>query len=63
MGLSRRRANSVCDYVTKNFDIDPGRIERNCNGEAYPIAGNDTAFGRRQNRRVEMVVSGGYRKG
>jgi outer membrane protein OmpA-like peptidoglycan-associated protein len=27
-------------------------------GKASPVASNDTAAGRQQNRRVEMVVSG-----
>jgi len=26
-------------------------------GESYPVASNDTAAGRQQNRRVELVVS------
>jgi len=62
MGLSRRRVMSVHDYIVKNFDIDPSKIEKNWYGEAYPIAKNETAFGRRQNRRVEMLVRGAYQR-
>jgi OOP family OmpA-OmpF porin len=62
VGLSRRRATSVAEYVTENFDVDPARIDRSWYGEAYPIAPNDTAAGRRENRRVEMLVQGAYRR-
>lgn len=62
LGLSRRRARSVYEYLIRHFQVDPSQIERRGYGESYPIAKNDTPFGRRQNRRVEMLVRGAYQK-
>jgi OmpA-OmpF porin, OOP family len=56
--LSRRRAESVADYLTKNFKLDSGRVVPIWYGEANPVASNDTAEGRAKNRRVEIAVSG-----
>jgi outer membrane protein OmpA-like peptidoglycan-associated protein len=58
MELSRRRAESVADYLTKNFKLDSGRVVPIWYGEANPVASNDTAEGRAKNRRVEVSVSG-----
>jgi outer membrane protein OmpA-like peptidoglycan-associated protein len=55
--LSERRAASVRDYLTSN-GINPANVEAIGMGKANPVASNDTAAGRGQNRRVEMVVSG-----
>jgi outer membrane protein OmpA-like peptidoglycan-associated protein len=55
--LSERRADSVRDYLTSN-GINPANVEAIGMGKANPVASNDTAAGRSQNRRVEMVVSG-----
>ncbi|MCB9943252.1 MAG: OmpA family protein [Geminicoccaceae bacterium] len=54
--LSLRRANSVRDYLTRNYGIDPARIITEGMGEEVPIASNDTIAGRRANRRVEVYV-------
>lgn len=56
MTLSRNRAESVRSYLTQR-GIDPGRIEAKGMGESVPVASNDTAGGRQQNRRVEIIVS------
>ncbi len=56
--LSRRRAQSVADYLQKNHAIDPNRLVTNWYGDTDPIASNDTADGRAQNRRVEMAIGG-----
>ncbi len=58
LGLSLRRADSAAKYLTANHNIDRGRIVVNYYGEANPIASNDTAEGRAQNRRVEIAVGG-----
>ena len=56
--LSRRRAQSVADYLKKNHAIDPNRVVTNWYGDVDPIASNDTAEGRAQNRRAEMAIGG-----
>jgi len=51
--LSQRRADSVADYLAGQ-GIDPERMRTIGYGEAQPIATNETAEGRAQNRRVEL---------
>ena len=55
--LSEHRATSVRDYLT-NAGIPAGSVTAKGLGETLPVATNDTASGRQQNRRVELVVSG-----
>jgi outer membrane protein OmpA-like peptidoglycan-associated protein len=55
--LSERRAASVRDYVTQQ-GIPTSSVTIQGFGKTQPIASNTTAAGRRQNRRVELVVSG-----
>lgn len=50
--LSELRANSVKEYIIKNFDIDPGRIASKGYGEDKPIATNKTRAGKAKNRRI-----------
>lgn len=50
--LSERRANSVKDYIIKNFGIAPDRIKSKGYGEEKPIATNKTIEGRAKNRRI-----------
>ncbi len=57
--LSWRRARSVKDYLVKNFDIDPERLQARGYGLTRPIADNATEAGRKKNRRVLVVVSNG----
>ena len=54
--LSLARANSVVDYLTQKRGVEAGRVVPVGHGEERPIASNDTAQGRRMNRRVEIVV-------
>ncbi len=54
-GLSERRTKSVVDYLVGK-GIDAGRLIATGYGESRPVATNDTAEGRAQNRRVELVV-------
>ena len=55
MKLSQRRADSVRDYMTAH-GISGSRITTKAYGETKPVATNDTAAGRAQNRRVEIVA-------
>lgn len=53
--LSERRAAAVRDHMIRNFGIAGSRLEAAGFGDTQPAAGNDTAAGRQQNRRVELV--------
>lgn len=55
--LSEHRASSVLDYMVKE-NIPAASMTSKGFGKTQPVASNDTAEGRQQNRRVEMVVSG-----
>ncbi len=57
MKLSENRANAVRDFLVDQ-GIGKASIESRGLGEGQPVATNDTAAGRQQNRRVELVVSG-----
>jgi len=57
LGLSMARAGSVAEYLLRTTSIDPRRLSTMGFGEYRPLASNDTARGRRKNRRVEIVVS------
>lgn len=51
--LSQQRAEAVANYLMKK-GINKKRLFPVGHGEAYPIASNNTAEGRRLNRRVEL---------
>ncbi len=53
--LSLRRANSVGGYLSGQ-GVVPARISTLGKGESEPVAGNDSADGRQQNRRVEVII-------
>jgi len=55
--LSENRADSVRSYLTQQ-GIPQSMTTATGFGKTQPVASNDTAEGRMQNRRVEMVVSG-----
>jgi outer membrane protein OmpA-like peptidoglycan-associated protein len=55
LDLSLRRATSVSDMLVVN-GIEKSRIVTKGYGEAYPVSSNDTAIGKRQNRRVEIII-------
>ena len=51
--LSERRANSVKNYIIKNFGIAPERVGSRGYGEDRPVTTNKTKEGRAKNRRIE----------
>ncbi len=55
--LSHRRAKAVYDALV-DAGIAASRLSYEGMGESSPIATNETAAGRRKNRRTEMVTSG-----
>ena len=55
--LSEKRAGSVLDYLARQ-NIPAASMTSQGFGKSQPVASNDTAEGRQQNRRVELVVSG-----
>jgi len=55
-GLSERRADSVKSYLAGQ-GIGSIRLSASGKGESDPVASNDSAAGRQQNRRVEVIIS------
>jgi outer membrane protein OmpA-like peptidoglycan-associated protein len=53
--LSERRASSAANYVI-SLGVAGERVSTRGMGETDPVASNDTADGRQQNRRVEVVI-------
>lgn len=53
--LSLRRAQSVQAYLVTH-GVSPARIAVRGMGPDFPVAGNESASGRLQNRRVEVIV-------
>lgn len=51
--LGENRAESVKDYLI-SIGINPSRLKASSLGKENPIASNETAYGRAQNRRVEI---------
>ena len=54
--LSARRASAVMDWLVGQ-GVAADRLGARGYGEAFPLAGNDSAGGRQMNRRVEIVLS------
>jgi outer membrane protein OmpA-like peptidoglycan-associated protein len=56
LGLSERRAGAVRSYLLEQ-GVSSMRLTSSGKGASDPVAGNDTEAGRRQNRRVEVIIS------
>lgn len=54
--LSTARATSVLHYLVDEKGVQPDKISATGYGEHRTVASNDAPEGRRQNRRVEIVV-------
>src|ERR1700730_9911025 len=55
--LSQKRAENVMEYVV-SLGVRPDLISAQGFGDSNPVASNDTAQGRAQNRRVELSLAG-----
>jgi OOP family OmpA-OmpF porin len=55
LDLSKRRAASVKEALSKEFGIDASRMETDGKGENEPIDNNTTPAGKANNRRVEFI--------
>jgi outer membrane protein OmpA-like peptidoglycan-associated protein len=55
--LSEQRGEAVRGYLTGQ-GMSTGSVTAKGFGKTQPVASNDTASGRQQNRRVELVISG-----
>jgi outer membrane protein OmpA-like peptidoglycan-associated protein len=55
--LSEQRGAAVRDYLTEQ-GMQSSSVTSKGFGKTQPVASNDTADGRQQNRRVELVISG-----
>jgi chemotaxis protein MotB len=54
--LSTARALSVLHYLASEQGVSPERLSAIGYGEYRPVASNETKDGRKQNRRVEIVI-------
>jgi chemotaxis protein MotB len=54
--LSAARATAVVRFLQESAGVDPERISAIGFGQYRPIASNETNDGRRQNRRIEIVI-------
>ncbi|MBE0658561.1 MAG: OmpA family protein, partial [Bryobacteraceae bacterium] len=55
--LSENRGQAVLQYLTQQ-GMPAGSVSSKGLGESQPVASNDNAKGRQENRRVELVISG-----
>ena len=53
--LSEKRAAAVRQFLVDSYQVDGARLVARGLGATKPATGNDTAEGRQQNRRVELV--------
>jgi len=58
LDLSQRRADAF-RVALLAAGVDASRIDVRAHGKAFPVADNNTAAGRQQNRRVEVLFSNG----
>src|SRR5579862_6713456 len=57
LDLSSKRADVVADYL-RAHGVDPHLLSAKGRGDTHPVAPNNTAAGKAQNRRIEIVVEG-----
>ncbi|MBN1385100.1 MAG: OmpA family protein [Elusimicrobia bacterium] len=54
--LSEKRAQAVYDILVSKYGVDSRRLRAVGYGEENPLASNKTDSGRKQNRRVEIII-------
>lgn len=54
--LSTARATEIIKLLITRYSITPNRLSASGYGEYFPVASNQTAEGRSQNRRVDLVI-------
>lgn len=54
--LSGERATNIAIYLEERKDIDPKQLRPIGYADNFPVAPNNTEEGRRENRRVDMVI-------
>ena len=55
--LSRKRSESVSDYLMAHSKIDKNRVTLQWYGKVGPVASNQTEEGRASNRRVSVILN------
>ncbi|WP_323787191.1 OmpA family protein [Psychroserpens sp.] len=55
--LSAKRATAIVNILRENATINPENLTAAGRGEFAPIASNDTAEGKAQNRRIEVILT------
>jgi chemotaxis protein MotB len=55
--LSQKRADNVMNFMISQ-GVNPALVSAQGFGDSNPVASNDTAQGRAQNRRVELTLTG-----
>ena len=58
--LSGERASQVVIYLEEHKDLNPKKLMCNGYGKNYPVDTNETAEGRANNRRVEIMILGNH---
>ncbi|MFL5741634.1 MAG: OmpA family protein, partial [Flavisolibacter sp.] len=53
--LSEQRALAVKEILVAQYNVDAGKLTTEGRGETQPLASNNTAEGKAQNRRVEFI--------
>jgi outer membrane protein OmpA-like peptidoglycan-associated protein len=56
LGLSQARADAVAQHLLHRLPISPVNLNAMGYGETRPVANNETAEGRKRNRRIDVVI-------
>lgn len=57
VALSKARAQEIVRYLAEEGGVDPANLIVVGHGDAKPVASNSTEEGRKQNRRIEIVLT------